>query len=111
MGDNFYSWTLWYLNGLIFALLLIDILIRRFSVKQIANIGVFVYLIGIGLTMLNGHLESLPLFLQRPVNLYFTLFVTTRNGLFQAIVFVTFGMLMAEIVLVKGNCNTCVQSH
>lgn len=97
VGDNFYSWTLWYLNGLIFALLLIDILIRRFSVKQIANIGVFVYLIGIGLTMLNGHLESLPLFLQRPVNLYFTLFATTRNGLFQAIVFVAFGMLMAEI--------------
>ena len=27
VGDNFYSWTLWYLNGLIFALLLIDILL------------------------------------------------------------------------------------
>lgn len=96
VGDNFYSWTLWYLNGLIFALLLIDILLRKFSVKQIANIGAFVYLIGIGLTMLNGHLESLPLFLQRPVNLYFSLFVTTRNGLFQSLVFVTFGMLIAE---------------
>lgn len=97
VGDNFYSWTLWYLNGLIFALLLIDILLRKFSIKQIASIGAFVYLIGIGLTMLNGHLESLPLFLQRPVNLYFSLFVTTRNGLFQSLVFVTFGMLMAEI--------------
>lgn len=97
VGENFYSWTLWYLNGLIFALLLIDILLRKFSVKQIASIGAFVYLIGIGLTMLNGHLESLPLFLERPVNLYFSLFVTTRNGLFQSFVFVAFGMLMAQI--------------
>ena len=97
VGDNFYSWTLWYLNGLIFALLLIDILLRKFSVKQIANIGAFVYLIGIGLTMLNGHLESLPLFLKKPIDLYFSIFVTTRNGLFQSFVFVVLGMLMAEI--------------
>ena len=61
VGDNFYSWTLWYLNDLIFALFLIDILLRKFSVKQIANIGAFVYLLRIGLEMLNDHLESLPL--------------------------------------------------
>lgn len=85
-----------------FALLLIDILLRKFSVKQIANIGAFVYLIGIGLTMLNGHLESLPLFLEKPIELYFSLFVTTRNGLFQSLVFVAFGMLIAEIEHADG---------
>lgn len=47
--------------------------------------------------MLNGHLENLPLFLARPIELYFYVFVTTRNGLFQSLVFLTFGMLMAEI--------------
>ena len=47
--------------------------------------------------MLNDHLESLPLSLPRLVNLYFSLFVTTRNGLFQSLVFVTLGMLIAEI--------------
>ncbi|RHS67891.1 hypothetical protein DW958_00085 [Ruminococcus sp. AM46-18] len=57
----------------------------------------FAYLVGIGLTMLNGHLENLPLFLARPIELYFSVFVTTRNGLFQSLVFLTFGMLMAEI--------------
>lgn len=97
LGDNFYSWTLWYLNGLIFALFLIDILLRKFSVKQIANIGAFIYLLGIGLAMLNGHLDSLPLFLERFIDLYFSLFVTTRNGLFQSFVFVAVGMLIAEI--------------
>lgn len=97
MGENFYSWTLWYLNGLVFALLLIGILLKNFSIKQISSIGVFAYLVGIGLTMLNGHLENLPLFLARPIELYFYVFVTTRNGLFQSLVFLTFGMLMAEI--------------
>lgn len=97
VGENFYSWTLWYLNGLVFALLLIGILLKNFSIKQISSIGVFAYLVGIGLTMLNGHLENLPLFLARPIELYFYVFVTTRNGLFQSLVFLTFGMLMAEI--------------
>lgn len=97
VGENFYSWTLWYLNGLIFALFLINVLLKKFSIKQIAGIGVFVYLIGIVLTILNSHLERLPLFLERPVDLYFSLFVTTRNGLFQSLVFIVFGMLIAEI--------------
>lgn len=97
VGENFYSWTLWYLNGLVFALFLISILLKRFSIKQISGIGVFAYLVGIVLTMLNGHLEKLPLFLARPIELYFSLFVTTRNGLFQSLVFLSFGMLIAEI--------------
>ena len=97
VGDNFYSWTLWYLNGLIFALLLINILSKKFSIRKIVGIGSFTYLIGIGLTMLNGRLESLPSFLEKPIDLYFSLFVTTRNGLFQSLVFVAIGMLIAQI--------------
>ena len=102
VGENFYSWTLWYLNGLIFALFLIYVLLRKFSIKQIAGIGVFAYLIGIVLTILNSHLERLPLFWERPVDLYFSLFLTTRNGLFQSLVFIVFGMLIAEIEHTDG---------
>lgn len=29
VGENFYSWTLWYLNGLIFALILIKLLLKK----------------------------------------------------------------------------------
>ena len=97
VGENFYSWTLWYLNGLIFALLLIGVLLKSFSIKQISRISLVAYLVGIGLTILGGHLESLPLFLAKPVDMYFSLFTTTRNGLFQSFVFLSFGMLMAEI--------------
>ena len=28
VGENFYSWALWYLNGLVFALIFIDLLLR-----------------------------------------------------------------------------------
>lgn len=97
VGENFYSWTLWYLNGLIFALLLIDFLSRHSSIKQIFGIGSILYLIGIGLTVLNGHLASLPVELAKPIELYFSLFVTTRNGLFQSLVFVASGMVLAEM--------------
>ena len=40
IGENFYSWTLWYLNGLIFALIFIDVLLRKFSIKKIATISI-----------------------------------------------------------------------
>ena len=47
--------------------------------------------------MLNCNLENLSLFLERPIVLYFSLFATTRNGLFQSLVFLSFGMLIGEI--------------
>lgn len=97
VGDNFYSWALWYLNGLIFALIFIDLLLRKFSIKQIVNFGSVMYVLGIILTMFEGHLDKLPMIVSAAVKLYFAVFVTTRNGLFQSLVFVSIGMLVAEI--------------
>ena len=57
----------------------------------------FAYLVRIGLTMLNGHLENLSIFLARPVEQYFSLFATTRNGMFQSLIFLSSGMLIARI--------------
>ena len=96
VGDNFYSWTLWYLNGLIFALVLIDTLSKRISIKQIVRFGSGVYLIGVVLTVLGGHQDKLPGLLTFPVNAYFSIFATTRNGLFQSLVFVSLGMYIAN---------------
>lgn len=96
VGDNFYSWTLWYLNGLIFALILIDVLSKRISIKQIVRFGSVAYLMGIMLTALGGHQDKLPSLFAIPVNIYFSIFSTTRNGLFQSLVFVAIGMMVAE---------------
>ena len=97
VGDNFYSWALWYLNGLIFALIFIDLLLKRFSIKQIVKFGSAMYVFGIILTMFEGHLDKLPMIVSAAVKLYFAAFVTTRNCLFQSLVFVSIGMLVAEI--------------
>lgn len=96
VGDNFYSWALWYLNGVIFALIFIDFLLRKFSIKQIVKFGSVMYVLGIILTMFEGHLDKLPMIVSAAVKLYFATFVTTRNGLFQSLVFVSIGMLVAE---------------
>ena len=88
VGDNFYSWALWYLNGLIFALILIDILSKRISIEKIVGFGSVAYLVGIVLTALGGHQDMLPVLLAFPVNIYFSIFffATTRNGFFQSLV-------------------------
>lgn len=96
VGENFYSWALWYLNGLVFALILIDLLLRKFSIKQIVKFGSVMYVLGIILTMFEGHLNKLPMIVSAAVKLYFAAFVTTRNGLFQSLIFVSIGMLVAE---------------
>lgn len=97
VGDNFYSWALWYLNGLIFALILIDILSKRISIEKIVGFGSVAYLVGIVLTAFGGHQDKLPALLAFPVNIYFSIFATTRNGLFQSLVFVSLGMYIADI--------------
>lgn len=43
------------------------------------------------------HQDKLPALLAFPVNIYFSIFVTTRNGLFQSLVFVSLGMYIADI--------------
>lgn len=101
IGENFYSWTLWYLNGLIFALFLIDFLLKKLSIRQICEIGVVLYLAGIVLTLLNTHSEGLPAIIARIIHLYFSLFMTTRNGLFQSLAFVSIGMLAAQMDCAK----------
>ena len=97
VGDNFYSWALWYLNGLIFALILIDILSKRISIEKIVGFGSVAYLVGIVLTAFGGHQDELPALLAFPVNIYFSIFATTRNGLFQSLVFVSLGMYIADV--------------
>ncbi len=98
VGENYYSWTLWYLNGLIFALLLIFALIRRVSIRKMIFLGTMLYTVGVILTALNEHIDKIPLTLASFVILYFKLFVTTRNGLFQSFVFILIGMRTAEKV-------------
>lgn len=92
VGENYYSWTLWYLNGLVFALGFIYILSRRVSVRAIFILSVAFYLAGVGLNWLGAISDELPVFISMPVKLYFKLFCSTRNGLFQSFAFLMIGV-------------------
>lgn len=59
--------------------------------------GSVAYLVGIVLTAFGGHQDKLPALLAFPVNIYFSIFATTRNGFFQSLVFVSLGMYIADI--------------
>lgn len=96
VGKNYYSWTLWYLNGLIFALFLIAVLIRKLSIRNMTLLGLIFYIIGIVLSVLNEYISELPAVLTKFIAWYFEVFMTTRNGLFQSFIFLLVGMMVAE---------------
>lgn len=98
VGENFYSWHLWYLNGLVFALLLIWFLSRRnITCKQMLKIGVVFYITGILLNVLHDLQNYFPFLITLPIKGYFKLFVTTRNGLFESFIFVVMGICIAKV--------------
>lgn len=61
-----------------------------------AEFGSVLYIIGVVLTILREHLKELPVIIACPIGMYFKLFLTTRNGLFQSLAFVSIGMQIAE---------------
>ena len=61
-----------------------------------AEFGSVLYIIGVVLTILREHLKELPVIIACPIGMYFKLFLTTKNGLFQSLAFVSIGMQIAE---------------
>lgn len=90
IGENFYSWQLWYLLGLIFAVLIIYILLRlKMCYKYILLLSVSVFAVGIVLDLLSG-LDF------KVISAYYELFKTTRNGIFYGFFYVSLGMYMSQ---------------
>ena len=93
VGENFMSWPLWYLLALIVAVGIIYGLFRmKVSKIGVLIIGLFMALIGVGLNYCHEH--SLMSYL---TDLYFSVFLKTRNGFFEGFLFVSIGMLCATL--------------
>lgn len=71
-------------------------MLRKYSIGKMAEFGSVLYIIGVVLTILREHLKELPVIIACPIGMYFKLFLTTRNGLFQSLAFVSIGMQIAE---------------
>lgn len=94
VGENYYSWTLWYLNGLIFCLVLLLFLHRKLSLMQIFKLSSLLYLAGLILEIGRECSGVLPVYLQYAIKIYYSLFCTVRNGLFRSLVFVVLGIMI-----------------
>ena len=96
VGENFYSWPLWYLLALIVSVFIIICLLRyKVRVITIFIISLLFTFIGILINYLNN-VEHLPTIIDRFLTIYQKVFTTTRNGLFVGLGCVSTGMLVAK---------------
>lgn len=89
VGENAYSWPLWYLLGVIVPILLLYTwLSLHISLKKILCFSIVFTVLGEIIKYL--HREQMYTSI---IDIYYSLFVTTRNGLFIGLIYVVLGML------------------
>lgn len=89
VGENLYSWPLWYLLGLICATFILYVCLSlHISLKKIFCFSILLTILGFLISYM--HKEQLCTSI---VNAYYLLFVTTRNGVFVGLIYVVLGML------------------
>lgn len=91
VGEQYYSWTLWYLLALATAAFVCYLFfIRGLRPQMIVMIAVTLFLTGNLLEWLYSLDKDLFI-----VNLYFDVFKTTRNGVFIGLLYLSMGMIFA----------------
>lgn len=86
--------TIWYLNALAFAFLFYFLLLKKVSALQCVYISVPLYIVGCLLSSYNQLFVSFPIG-QALSDGYYTVFETTKNGLFFGLPFVAIGGFIA----------------
>lgn len=92
VGENFYSWQLWYLLGMLVAGILLYCLVKlRVNQTIIYIIAGLLAILGVTIDYCNTH-DLLPSF----CSIYYKLFDSTRNGLFEGFPYIMIGVLIAS---------------
>ena len=91
IGENCYSWPLWYLLASIVAYALIYYLLRKgMRLNRIIPLSFFLLLIGYVITYLQNW-NSAPIFISFPIKIYTLIFGSSRNGLFEGFFYISMG--------------------
>lgn len=94
VGENIYSWPLWYLLASSVAFLLVFIMFRK-GMHPIRILGVAAAFTLLGYAVSCAHEWSdTPAFLSRALDLYFKVFINVRNDLFEGFFYVAVGMCL-----------------
>ena len=98
VGENYMSWPLWYLLGMLVAAVLIYIMVSlNAKAKTMYSIATVMALVGILLDYCNNNN-----ILTAIVSPYFKLFLTTRNGFFQGLPYIMIGISIANEGIIKS---------
>lgn len=100
VGENFYSFQLWYLPALICSVVLYQLGARIFdrrkcSTNAILMIAILLFIGGRAITFLSSGQMEIPL-ISFVARLYFRIFVTTRNGMFYGFAFFMIGLWISD---------------
>lgn len=85
---------LWYLSALIFSVVVFNFFYKKFSFGKIQFLSIVLYLLGLLGTTYYGVLSN---DLKYMMNIYFRIFIGTRNGLFLGIPFLVLGATLAKL--------------
>ena len=98
VGENYMSWPLWYLLGMLVAAVLIYIMVSlNTKVKAMYTFATVMALAGILLDYCHNNN-----ILTAIVSPYFKLFLTTRNGFFQGLPYIMIGISIANEGVIKS---------
>lgn len=107
VGENYLSWPLWYLLGLVVSVLIIRTFINcsKFTLNQLFLVSVLFLITGM---VLNRSIDSPILPIKVISKVYFSVFATTRNGVFCGFPLVMLGMMIAKYSTFATNTRTIV---
>lgn len=92
VGENYYSWPLWYLLASIVGFTLVFICLHRggWRFKHIIPFSLILLLLGFGITYVQGW-DGAPVYLAVPIRIYCRVFGSSRNGLFEGFFYIAVG--------------------
>ena len=91
VGENYYSWPLWYLLASVVGFTIVYICLRRGGrFKTIIPFSLFLLLLGFGITYVQSW-DGAPVYLSIPIKIYCRVFGSSRNGLFEGIFYIAAG--------------------
>lgn len=104
VGQNYLSWPLWYLLGTLVAGIILYVLFK-YKVKSsfLYILAICMALLGVLIDYCHEH-QIMNLYIDK----YYSVFQTTRNGLFQGFPYIVIGMFIAEYGLVRLNILYCI---
>ena len=91
IGENYYSWPLWYLLASAIGFALVNFCLRRgMQLNRIVLISLSFLLLGYGISFIQS-MNDAPIYLYYPVKAYSLVFGSPRNGLFEGFFYISVG--------------------